>query len=355
MFQANMYDHLLRNNTTNRLQADLRSTMRAYDYDKERLSHNLSSLHSTDRMSIASSMDLSSNTSVTLTPRKFFRAPNLAAGSNSSGGSFKSGATDKKWKDRKEHADKMKKEKDLLKLPVIHSASSKRSEWDSGKFLQATSEKQRPFSGLEPLPGINAARALLAESMKIPSIYDPQRMDTAIDTNKSKKGVKKVTFADENHGSLLTISQIDANRSEANRESKNFEGKGSVPRLNLKSNQFLHMSRPVRPKKTSILPPLQISPSEVRNNPHKITTGVNEWKSIYSNMVNQEQKTKALADIFSALRLKKYENEQAMKYGNSPRPQEKDEIIKEFLSMNVTERVAYKDENGHVSSLHILQ
>ncbi|XP_045175544.2 uncharacterized protein LOC123536426 [Mercenaria mercenaria] len=348
-----MYDHFLRNNTTNRLQADLRSTMKAYDSDKERLSHQLANLQNAERshtnMSVASSMDLSSNTSVTLTPRKFYRAPNLAAGSISSGGtgSYKSGTTERKWKDRKEHADKMKKEKDLLKLPVIHSASSKRSEWYSGKFLQSSPQKERPLYALEPLPGINAAKALLADSMKIPSIYDPSRTDTAIDTTKTKKGVKKVTFADEKHGTLLSISQIEAKESESKCEPKNFEGKGPVPRLNLKTNQFSHMSRPLRPRKTSLLPPLQISPSEIRQNPHKVTAGVNHWKNLYSNIVDPEQKTKALADIFSALRLKKYENEQAMKYGNSPRPMEKDELVKEFLSMNVSERIAYRDENGH--------
>lgn len=349
-----MYDQFVRNNTTNRLQADLRSTMKTYDYEKERLSYQLANLQTTDRSqtnaSIASSMDLSSNTSVTLTPRKFYRAPNMAA--QSSSGGFKKeyfGATDKKWKDRKDHADKFKKEKDLLKLPVIHSASSKRSEWESGKFLQMSNPKQGTFSGLEPLPGINAAKALLAESMKIPSIYDPQRTDHAFDTTKSKKAAKKVTFADENHGTLLSINQIETNASESfQQDSKNSEGKGPVPRLNLKANKFSHVARPIRPRKTSLLPPLQIIPTEMRQNPQKITDGVNQWKSIYSRIVDPEEKTRALADIFSALRLKKFENEQAIKYGDSPRPAGGDEI-KDFLANNTLGRIAYKDEQGHVS------
>lgn len=354
-----MYDQFLRSNNPNRLQADLRSTMKTYDFEKERLTYQLGNLQTTDRshtnVSIASSMDLSSNTSVTLTPRKFYRAPNLAAQNSSIGSNKKEhyGTTDKLWKDRKDHADKMKKEKDMLKLPVIHSASSKRSEWESGKFLQTSSQKPGPFFGLEPLPGISAAKALLAESMKIPSIYDPQRTDYAFDSIKSKKSMKKVTFADENQGKLLSINQIETNESELNsvlkQDSKNLVRKGPVPRLNLKANKFSHVSRPIRPRKTSLLPPLLISPREMQQNPQKITEGVNQWKSMYSRMVDPEEKTRALADIFSALRLKKQENEQAMKYGNSPRPLEKDDVIDKFFVMNSSAGIAYKDEQGHVS------
>lgn len=344
-----MYDQFVRPSQTHQLQADLKSAMRMYNNDKARLTYQLSNLQTTDRshtnMSVSSSV-FSSNTSNSLTPRKFYRAPNVVAGT---GSPFKKeinqNTTEKIRKDRKDHADKMKKEKDLLKLPVIHSASSKRSEWESGKFLQS---KQEPFSGLEPLPGINAAKALLADSMKIPSIYDPQRTDTAFDTSKNKKSLKKVTFADENHGKLLSINQIEAQNSVV-KESKNLESTGSVvPKLNLKANQFSHVSRHVRPKKTSLLPPLQLDPSEVRTNPRKFTEAVNHWKNLYTGLMDPEQKTKALADILGALRLKKYENEQALKYGNSPRPANSDDLIKEFLSMTESKRIAYRDENGHI-------
>lgn len=344
-----MYDQFMRPSMTNRLQDDLKSTMQDYNRDKERLTYQLSHLQTTDHshtnMSVSSSM-FSSNTSVSLTPRKFYRAPNLVAGS---GANFKteqnSNSPDKRWRDRKEQADKIKKEKDLLKLPVIHSASSRRSEWESGKFLQS---KHDTFSGIEPLPGINAAKALLAESMKIPSIYDPNRTDTAFDTSKNKKSLKKVTFADENHhGKLHSINQTEASNSSIRKDSKN-EGQGSVvPPLNLKGNQFSHVSRPVRPQKTSLLPPLQLDPREVRTNPQRYTEAVNHWKNLYCRILDPEQKTKALSDILNALRLKKYENEQSMKYGNSPRSTEQDELIKQFLSMNATDRIAYKDENGH--------
>lgn len=349
-----MYDQLLRNNSSNRLQVDLRTTMKTYNHAKERLTHQLANLHSTDHnhTNISKASHRTPEGSEAITPRKIYRAPNFAE-SNSSSGSYKNDmnpvTSGKKRKERKEHADMMKKEKEMLKLPVIHSASHKCSEWDSGKCVHISYSKNESFSVFEPLPGINAAKDFLAESMKIPSIYDPQRTDTAFDTAKNRKNAMKVTFADENHRALHSINQIEANNTESKQVSKNSEGIGPVPRLNLKADQFSHISKSARQRKTSNLPPLQLSLSKVWRNPQQVTEAVNHWKTLYSKLVNQEQKTKALADIFAALRVKKYKNEQSMKYGESPRVKDMDKAINGYLEKNSIDRIAYKDESGQVS------
>lgn len=361
MFQsATMYDQFLRH-TTNRLQDDLRSEMKHYTFEKERLSQQLSHLGHSDLTS--TDISISSSTEIlspVASPRKsqYFRAPNMVATTPSSGRmSVKSEQTpnmfrtpEKKWREKKDQLDKIKKEKELLKLPVIHSASSRRSEWESGKFL---SSKQTTISGLEPLPGISAAKELLVESMKIPSIYDPQRTDTAFDSSKGKKVPKKVTFADENDMSLLSVNQIEANNNgKPIKGSKNSNGKGHVPKLNLTANQFSHVAKPKRPRKTSLLPPLKFSPSEVHENPQRVTEGINQWKSLYSTIIDPEEKTRALTDIMNAVRLRKFENEQAIKYGDGPRPSN-EEILKEFMSMNAVDQISYRDEFGNVSRFRI--
>lgn len=352
-----MYDQFLRH-TTNHLQDDLRSELKAYTHEKEKLMTHLSNLGHSDltstSLSVASSIDVSSPSN-SHRRSQFFRAPNVVASAQAQPLSTKGEPTaasgikspEKRWRDKKEQVDKMKKEKDHLKLPVIHSARSRQSEWESGKFLN--SKQTTNFSGVEPLPGISAAKELLVESMKIPSIYDPHRTDTLFDTSKGKKGPKKVTFADENDHTLLSVSQIEANYSGQNsRASKNSEGK--VPRLNLAANQFSHVAKPRRPRKTSLLPPLQFSPKEVRENPQRVTEGINKWKSVYSTIVDPEEKMRALTDIMNAVRLKKFENEQAMKYGDGPRPSD-DETLKEFMSMNAVDQISYRDESGNVSIL----
>lgn len=354
-----MYDQYLRH-TTNRLQDELRSELKAYTFEKERLAHQLSHLGQSDltstSLSVSSSIEISSHGN---SPRRsqYFRAPNLAATTTTSGAlSVKSEplahvfrTPEKRIKEKKEQLDKLKKDKDMLKLPVIHSASSRRSEWESGKFQ---SSSHMTFSGIEPLPGISAAKELLVESMKIPSIYDPQRTDTVFDT-KVKKLPKKVTFADENDRSLLSVSQIESNNLRRNsKASKNSEGKGPVPKLNLTANQFTHVAKPRRPKKTSLLPPLHFTQRDVRENPQKVTDGINQWKSVYSTMINPEEKMQALSDIMNAVRIRKFENEQAIKYGDGPRPSE-EELLKEFSSMNAVDQITYRDESGNVSNILI--
>ena len=342
--------------TSNRLQDNLRTTMKAYSHDKERLVHQLSGLNSTDRCSSTLSTESSGDLSPAMKRKQFFRAPNLAA-SGAGVGVFSAASSEgshisaeKRWRDRKE-AEKIKKEKDLLKLPVIHSARSKRSEWESGKLWQ--SELPRTLPGIEPLPGITAAKAFLAESMKIPSIYDPQRSDTAFDKNKSKSPRKKVTFADETHG-FIHESNKDGDKTKNNRDSKNFQKNGTLPELQLTQNQFVHTSRQVRPRKTSLLPPLNITMENLRKNPQKVTQGLNEWKSVYSTIINQEQRNRALADILQAVKLKKIENEQAIKYGDSPRSSDKDIMVQTLLTMNATDKIQYRNEFGQ-ASIHIFE
>ena len=347
-----MYDPFLRHKT-NPLQDDLRSEMANYNMERDRLLLNLSHLHHpppSSQSAVSETQETKSTEISSSRSSKFFRAPNLVRQNSvetfedSEAASVQS--PEQKWKDRKEHSEKMRKEKELLKLPVIHSASNKRSEWESGNVA---SNKSTAFPILDPLPGIATAKAFLSESMKIPAIHDPQRTDTVFNS-KGKKENKKVTFADENHGKLLSINHIEPNDTQTKiKNAKNSERKGPVPKLSLSSNQFSYTAKPVRPKKTSLLPPLDITATDLQINPAMITNGVNEWKSMYTRILNPEQKMRALTDIMNAVRLKKYENEQAMKYGAGPRPMESEELVKQFLNMNGSSQVTYRDEYGNVS------
>ncbi|WAR02451.1 hypothetical protein MAR_009009 [Mya arenaria] len=352
-----MYEKFLRS-TSNRLQDDLRTEMSSYSRDKDRLVRNLAHLHPPPPTPSTASI---ASTQLPISPEhssrksKFYRAPNMVRSlyteSESSDFSGSSRSFDispeHRRKDRKDHAEKVKKEREMLKLPIIHSASMKRSEWESGNTRDS---HINVFPYNDPLPGISAAKAFLADSMKIPSIHDPQRTDTVYN-RLSKKDQKKVTFADENHGSLISINHIEPSETEKTiRNSKNSERKVPVPKLNLAKKQYSHTARPVRPQKTSLLPPLHISANDVRSNPQMVTEGVNEWKSLYSSIMNPEEKTKALNDIMNAVRLKKYENEQAMKYGNGPRPLEAEELVKDYLDLNASGKITYRDEAGNAYS-----
>lgn len=343
-----MFDQYLRPNT-NRLQDDLRYAMKAYNSDKQRLLSELSTLRGSERSSSPMSLDSSSiwSTSTDVMSRRstYFRAPNIAA-TNSAKREPSLSSTDKKWKDKRDN-DRIKKEKDMFKLPVIHSANSMRSDWESGRNL---SRRDSLTSGLvEPLPGIAAARALLKDTMKIPSIYDPQRSDKTYETPRATNSSrKKVTFADEKREPLMSVSEIEPNDLNS-QETKNSErDKSLVPTINFSKNHFQPMLRPRRPRKTS-LPPLNLSLTAIRKDPQRVTEGVNEWKSLYGNMVDPEKRTKALADILYAVRVKKYENEQAMKYGNSPRTTRSDSNASEHYLQSSTDRIQYRDENGQKS------
>lgn len=245
----------------------------------------------------------------------------------------------------------------------------------TGNYTQTM--KPLMSSGIEPLPGIQAARAFLTETMKIPDIHDPQRTDTMFNS-KSKKELKKVTFADENQKTLLSFNRMDTSDEVENtrhdskkdkqkgpvprltltdtsdevkfktHDPKNYKRKGSVKRLNLSSNQFSHVSRHKRPQRTSVLPHLNITASEMRTNPQGITDGVNQWKSIYTKIVHPEQKIRALSDIMLAVYLKKRENELAMKYGDGQRPAQG---VTEGDSPlpGASHMIQYRDEGGHVS------
>ena len=344
-----MFDVYLRSNT-NRLQDDLRCTMKSYHSDKQRLVAELSNLRSSERsstsMSLESSGQWSSSTDMMSRKSTYFRAPNMAATSSAHKESFLPSA-DSRWREKREH-ERIKKEKDTLRLPVIHSAQSTRSDWESGRNL---SYKSEPVSKVEPLPGIAAAKALLKETMKIPCIYDPQRSDKKFDTHKNKNGNKKVTFADEKSVPLLSVNEIVTEGNLNLSQTKNSQrDKSLVPSLSLSKNHFQPMLRPRRPRKTA-LPPLNLSLNEVRHNPQRVTEGVNEWKSLYGNIVNPEERTKALADILYAVRVKKYENEQAMKYGDSPRSARSEgRAPSEHLLATSNDKILYRDETGQVRS-----
>ena len=344
-----MFDQHLRHNT-NRLQDDLRFTMTSYNNDKQRLVAELSNLRSSDRslssMSMESFGQWSNSTDRMSRRSMYFRAPNIAATSSAQKESFLP-STNKKWKEKRDN-ERIQKEKEMLKLPVIHSACSTRSDWESGKNL---SFKSGSASIFEPLPGIAAAKALLQETMKIPSIYDPQRSDKKFDTRKNNKnGNKKVTFADEKREPLMSVSEIEPNGNLNLHESKNSaRDKTLVPSISLSKNHFQPMLRPRRPRKTT-LPPLNLSLNEVRNNPQRVTEGVNEWKSLYGNIVDPEERTKALADIFHAVRVKKLENEQAMKNGNMTMSSARSEgcVPDEHMLLSSNDRIQYRDESGQV-------
>ena len=345
-----MFDHFFRNNT-NALQDDLSRTMKTYNDDKQRLISELSTLRGSDRSSTSMSFDSSgqwsNDTDVFSRKSTYFRAPNIAATSSAKREPLLP-PTDKRWREKRD-TDRIKKEKEMLKLPVIHSAGgSKRTpDWDSGRN---TSSKRDSIPLSEPLPGISAAKALLEDSMKIPSIYDPQRSDKTLDSLKAKNSRKKVTFADEKREPLMSVSEMEPNGAAlSSRLSKNSErDKSLVPTIIVSNNHFQPMLRPRRPRKTT-LPPLNLSLAEVQKNPRKVTDGVNEWKSLYRNIINPEERTKALADIMYAVRVKKFENEQAMRSGDTPTSASDRSMPREvqFLQSSA-ERIQYRDENGQV-------
>ena len=345
-----MFDQYLRN-TTNPLQEDLRRTMQTYNDDKQRLISELSTLRGSERSSTSMSLDSSdqwsNDTDVFSKKSSYFRAPNIAATSSAKREPLLP-PTDKRWRE-KQNTDRIKKEKEMLKLPVIHSAggSKRTTNWDSGRNI---SSRRDSIPLMEPLPGINAAKALLEDSMKIPSIYDPQRSDKTLESLKAKNSRKKVTFADEKREPLMSVSEIEPNGAGLSSSlSKNSErDKSLVPTIIVSKNHFQPMLRPRRPRKTT-LPPLNLSLAEVRKNPRKVTEGVNEWKSLYRDIINPEERMKALADIMYAVRVKKFENEQAMKSGEMTTSESERSMPKEAQFLQGTaERIQYRDEAGQV-------
>lgn len=356
-----MYDPHL--HQTNQLLDDLHTEMNTYNFEKERLVHQLSTLHSKNHSSITqsqfqsnlysqnrrlltrpqvSSMEVSTSSNISARNSNFYRAPNIVAGNAQTMAVNEEYVhLAEKKKDRKEHVDRMKKESNMLKLPVIHSARSKRSEWDSSKSFQETMFSH--ITNTDSLPKIAAAKSLLEESMKIPSIHDPQRTDKAFDTFKKRKSLKRVTFADENHGKLSEMNQTETKSKELN----TYKGNGKAQ--NPTSVPFPYAPRPVKYQRHSTLPPLSISDDE-KDRLQKITEGVNEWKSLYSKMTNPEEKTRALSDILNAVRMKKFENELAMKYGDTLSLQDKDKLVKDFNTRGISDKILYRDHLGHAKS-----
>ena len=356
-----MFDHYLRNQI-NPLQEDLRRTMKTYNEDKQRLMSELSMLRGSERssatmlrgserastsLSLDSSGQWSNDTDVFSRKSSYFRAPNIAATSSAKREPMLP-PTDRSWREKRD-TDRIKKEKEMLKLPVIHSAGgSKRTpNWDSGKNI---SSKRDSIPLMEPLPGISAAKALLEDSMKIPSIYDPQRSDKTLEY-KPKSSPKKVTFADEKREPLMSVSEIEPNGAggfSSSLSKNSARDKSLVPSIIVSKNHFQPMLRPRRPRKTT-LPPLNLSLAEVRRNPRKVTDGVNEWKSLYREIIDPEERMKALADIMYAVRVKKFENEQALRSGETPTCESERSMPREIQFLrNSTERIQYRDENGQV-------
>ncbi|XP_060074428.1 uncharacterized protein LOC132554143 [Ylistrum balloti] len=331
-----MYGNFLRK-STKKLQDDLRQTMRVYSSEKHELLRQLASLrHEMDELkasdtSSSPTSSFSDSSSLKSTPR-FFHAPNLAAN--------KAGKKGRKRKSSITSDDSMgsqnqKLKEGILRLPTIKDASPAPQEWESGNSMHTN------LPPIEQPKGLATAKALLDNTFPIPKISDPSREDISVSSiRQSNREKKKVHFSEENK--VTEFEVIRYNESEA----KNWRGGGAnspaeyyrKPRTSKKGKGERGGSR------------VTLAPLKRPNDPKEAQKVAAEYKSLYLSIHDPEERTKTLADILYAVRMRMQENEQNLKFGETPRPAKTNNTLCDFLLSSSCEDPLLKGEPNKVGN-----
>ncbi|XP_048729296.1 uncharacterized protein LOC125646802 isoform X2 [Ostrea edulis] len=310
-----MYGNFLQQ-STKKLQDDLRQTMKSYSSEKQQLLRHLASLrHEMDELrlsgsesptSTGSTTDLStaSGASNKSKSRRFYHAPNIAAHKLK-----KSRKKMSKHSKRKSETSEEKKQMEgILKLPIIKEGNlgnpspltwtHKNSEWDSAQ--QITLNNLPP---IKPPKDIAAAQELLQNDYDMPKIDDPQRSDKIVPTKGKSQEKKRVKFSSKNQVAVFTGETTDMaiEDSDSDSDSKNS-----------------HESSEIKPKgvnqRQHYLPPLDLgnrrclNPQETENH-----------KMLYISIKDPDVRRKTLSEILHAVRMRMQENEHHLRFGEMPR------------------------------------
>ncbi|XP_033752667.1 uncharacterized protein LOC117336289 [Pecten maximus] len=318
-----MYGNFLRK-STKKLQDDLRQTMRVYSSEKHELLRHLASLrHEMDELKASESSSsptssFSDSSSFKSTPR-FFHAPNLAANkARKKGRKRKNSLTS----DDSMGSQNQKIKEGILRLPTIKDASPAPQEWESGNSMHTN------LPPIEHPKGLATAKALLDNNFSIPKISDPSREDISVASlRQSNREKKKVHFSEENKITEFEVIRYNEN------EAKNWRhGGANSPTEYYRKPRGSKKGKGERGGSKGTLAPLKRP-----NDPKEAQKVAAEYKSLYLSIHDPEERTKTLADILYAVRMRMQENEQNLKFGESPRPAKTNNTLCDFLLSNSSE------------------
>lgn len=313
-----MYGNFLQQ-STKKLQDDLRQTMKTYSTEKQQLLRHLASLrHEMDELRLSgsespistdSTTDLSTSRCSTNRSKsnRFYHAPNIAAHKLKKSRKKMS----KQSKRNSESSEDKKSIEGILKLPIIKEGTfgnppptltwtNKNSEWDSAHQISLTN-----LPPLNPVQEIVAAKELLEDDYVMPKIDDPDRTDKGIPKKKSQEK-KRVKFSSENQVAVITgeNTNIKTQDSDSESDSKNLQGSSQENKTQVKGvNQRQHY-----------LPPLELG-SRRRLNPKE----TEDHKMLYISIRDPDARRKTLSEILHAVRLRMQENEHHLRFGEMPR------------------------------------
>lgn len=313
-----MYGNFLQQ-STKKLQDDLRQTMKTYSTEKQQLLRHLASLrHEMDELRLSgsespvstdSTTDLSTSRCSTNRSKsnRFYHAPNIAAHKLKKSRKKMS----KQSKRNSESSEDKKSIEGILKLPIIKEGTfgnppptltwtNKNSEWDSAHQISLTN-----LPPLNPVQGVVAAKELLEDDYVMPRIDDPDRTDKGIPKKKSQEK-KRVKFSSENQIAVITgeNTNIKTQDSDSESDSKNLQGSSQENKTQVKGvNQRQHY-----------LPPLELG-SRRRLNPKE----TEDHKMLYISIRDPDARRKTLSEILHAVRLRMQENEHHLRFGEMPR------------------------------------
>ncbi|XP_071100203.1 uncharacterized protein [Haliotis cracherodii] len=235
---------------------------------------------------------------------------------------------------------KTSKDIPVFKLPQIKEEAP-RPLWYSGNNSQTV--KQRAHSPLTALPQIHEMRQISENNFDIPAVKDPLRCEISIPT---KSVTKKVHFAGSN--SVRNSDSLDQTNSH-------------LPQLSKKKFQMHKPSRKTK-KHFQQLPNVQESSSSQSDSTEapqcQAPQGTEEWKSLYANIHDPEERTKTLGDILYAVRVKMRENEQNLMFGHKPVEDKTDNTLCDYLlvhkddqdGIRKTRKILHHHKRGHIPS-----
>ncbi|XP_021347988.1 uncharacterized protein LOC110446966 [Mizuhopecten yessoensis] len=332
-----MYGNFLRK-STKKLQDDLRQTMRVYSSEKHELlrqlanlRHEMDELKATDSSSSPTSFS-SDSSSVKSTPR-FFKAPNLAANKVRKKGRRRNNSV---TSDETMGSQNQKIKEGILRLPTIKDASPAPQEWESGNSMHTT------LPPIEHPKGLVAVKALMDNNFSIPKISDPSREDISVSSlrQQSNREKKKVHFSEVNKITEFEVIRYNEN------EAKNWRRGGeNSPHDYYRKPRASKKGKGERGGSRGTLAPLKRP-----NDPKEAQKVAAEYKSLYLSIHDPEERTKTLADILYAVRMRMQENEQNLKFGESPRPSKTNNTLCDFLLSNSSEDPLLKGEPNKVGN-----
>ncbi|XP_067654283.1 uncharacterized protein [Haliotis asinina] len=235
---------------------------------------------------------------------------------------------------------KTSKDIPIFKLPQIKEEPP-RPLWYSGNNSQTV--KQRALSPLTALPQINEMRQISENNFDIPTVKDPSRCEIAIPT---KSVTKKVHFAGSN--SIRSPDSLDHTN-------------GHLPQLSKKKFQMHKPSKKTKRLSQQMANVQESSLAQSESSeaaPLQAPKGTEEWKSLYVNIHDPEERTKTLGDILYAVRVRMRENEQNLMYGHKPAEDKTDNTLCDYLlvhkddqdGMRKTRKILHHHKRGHIPS-----